>query len=151
MFRTQKLSSLADFQKTCMRWSPTKKQNVSRPGPQNASKIELKIIRKAVPGGFESNSGSCENISFYCLKHTSDASWTQQFHLKIRSGTLQETLSKKGWQRRATKRLSARFWEAADSKGVPKGSQLSSQVVSFFVFFLTFSYFFYFFKRFLTF
>ena len=34
--------------------------------------------------------------------------------------------------------MSARFWEAADSKGVPKGSQLSSQVVSFFVFFQTF-------------
>ena len=34
--------------------------------------------------------------------------------------------------------MSARFWEAAVSKCVPKGSQLSSQVVSFFVLFQTF-------------
>ena len=37
----------------------------------------------------------CENINFYSLKHTLDASWTQQFPLKSRFGTLRETLSKK--------------------------------------------------------
>ena len=75
---------------------------------------------------------------FYNLEHTSDASWTQQFPLKTRFGTLREMHSKKNGQRSATKRLSARFWEAAVSKCVPKGSQLNSQVVSFFVFFQTF-------------
>ena len=34
-------------------------------------------------------------LRLYYLRHTSDASWTQQLPLKIRSGTLQETLSKK--------------------------------------------------------
>ena len=80
-------------------------------------------------------SRSCENIRFYCLKHTSDASLTQQFPLKTCFGTLRETLSKKDSQMSATKRLSARLYKATVSKCVPKGSQLSFQVVLFFTLF----------------
>ena len=83
--------------------------------------------------------GPCRNISFYCLKHTFGTSFAQHFPLKARFGTLRETLSKKDSQRRAPNRLSARFCEAPVSKCVPKGSQLSSQVVSFFACFFTFA------------
>ena len=81
-----------------------------------------------------SKNGSGGNI-FYNLKHTSDASWTQQYPLETGFGTLRETLSKTNSQRSATKRLPARLWEATVSKCVQKGSQLNSQVVSFFALF----------------
>ena len=73
----------------------TKRQNVIKPGSQSDSKIEFKVIMKSIFGGFMSKIGLCENISFYHLKHTSNASWTQQFPLKSSFGTLRETLSKK--------------------------------------------------------
>ena len=37
----------------------------------------------------------CDNISFHRLKHTSDASWTQQFPPQTGFGLLRESLSKK--------------------------------------------------------
>ena len=86
----------------------TKKQNVTKLGSKNDSKIEFNVIMKAVSGGFESENGSCENIRFYRLKHTSDASWTQPFPPKARFGTLRQTLSKKDSRRSATKYLPAR-------------------------------------------
>ena len=105
----------------------TKRQNVIKPGSQSDSKIEFKVIMKSIFGGFMSKKNLCESICFYCLKHTSNASWTQQFPLKSRFGTLRETLSKKNSQRSAIKRLLARLYEETVSKCVPKASQLSSQ------------------------
>ena len=76
-----------------------KRGYVSKLGSQNESKIEIKVIINQFPERSRQHGGTFENIRFYRLKHTSDASWTQPFSLKHASESCEKRSRKKTHER----------------------------------------------------